>query len=125
MYDRILVPLDGSDLSQRILDYGHRLLEGRAAVLLRVLPANTTPRSPLEEEAQRLLETTAATAEEGAAASEELSAQAELSLSLADELERFVDGSASTAPGAPSGSSVASTARGARHAGTRRMKAAA
>ncbi len=63
MFEKALVPLDGSELSQRILDYGHRLLErpGAEAVLLRVLPAKAAPGSaPSEAEATRHLELAAA-----------------------------------------------------------------
>jgi nucleotide-binding universal stress UspA family protein len=54
MFEKALIPLDGSDLSQRILDYGHRLLErpGTEVVLLRVTPSGTAPGSALEAEAR-------------------------------------------------------------------------
>lgn len=62
MFHKALVALDGSDLSDRILDYGHRLLErpGSEVVLLRVLPggspagATEEARAHLERAAVRL-----------------------------------------------------------------------
>ena len=63
---------------------------------------------------EKLTQTTAATAEESAAASEELSGQADYTLRLVAELETLVNGAGHTTPGAAlSGEPVAASRTGA------------